>query len=114
MDVLTSKASSSAVRANINIQIKNALASGTAVGLIIHNVSATNPDEELEILLRAPLATMDAPTRNAVIVIDALDEALSYKGTPNLVELLAKLHGLPSWLTLFCTSRRSDSVLSHF
>jgi hypothetical protein len=54
---LTSKASSPAVRANINIQIKNALASGTAVGLIIHNVSATNPDEELEILLRAPLAS---------------------------------------------------------
>ncbi|HTG45091.1 MAG TPA: ATP-binding protein, partial [Verrucomicrobiae bacterium] len=101
------------VELNVHIQIKNPAPGTTTTGVLIQNISATNPDEELELLLRAPLATMKASARNVVIVIDALDEALSYRGTPNLVELLAKLGGLPSWLTLFCTSRRSDAVLGH-
>ncbi|HUC85436.1 MAG TPA: AAA family ATPase, partial [Candidatus Acidoferrales bacterium] len=101
------------VELNVNIHLQHAEPGAITTGVNIHNIPVTNPDEELELLLRAPLAAMTSPRQTWIIVIDALDEALGYQGTPHLVELLAKLYGLPAWLRLFCTSRRSDSVLSH-
>lgn len=94
---------------NVNIHATNV---ETVTGVRVHNVTTKDADEDLEVLLRAPLAATPDPGRRAVILVDALDEALTYKGSPTLVELLAKLDDLPAWVRLFCTSRKTDDVLS--
>jgi WD40 repeat protein len=95
---------------NIHIDAPNA---ENVTGVVVESISTKGPDEDLEVLLRVPLAEMSNPHRRAVIVVDGLDEALSYKTSPTIVELIAKLNDLPSWVRLFCTSRSSDAVFSH-
>ena len=95
---------------NINI---HAASAENVTGLVVNNVTTRDPDEDLEMLLRAPLAQMPRPDRRAMILIDGLDEALSFKGQPTLVELVARLDDLPDWVTLLLTARPTDDVLSH-
>ena len=46
------------------------------------------------------------------VLIDALDEALTYPGSVNIVTLLAwRLNHLPGWLRVVATTRQEQEVL---
>ncbi len=87
---------------------------GEITGVIIQNLHAGEPHEELDILLRAPLAELPTPPTPVIILVDSLDEAVTYQGQSNLVTLLAGLDDLPSWVRFVCTSRPERRVLRYF
>ncbi|HUX75715.1 MAG TPA: hypothetical protein VMY40_03625, partial [Anaerolineae bacterium] len=93
---------------------------GEIKGVVIDNLYAPNPRQVLDILLRAPLAEMDAPTDvccppvSCLVLIGALDVAVNYGGDANLVRLLAELDDLPPWVRFLCTSQPDRRVLRHF
>lgn len=98
---------------NVDIQV-GAMTGGQITGVVINHLTALDPQTELEVLLRAPLAAMPAPEKPCLVVIDSLDEAVTVREGPTLVNLLSDLHGLPGWLRLLCTSRPDQRVLSYF
>lgn len=63
-----------------------------------------------------PLGRIKAP-KNGVhfILVDALDEAVLYKGSINIVDvLLGRVERLPSWLRVVATTRNDPYVLQRF
>ena len=48
-----------------------------------------------------------------MLLIDALDEALTYSGSTNIVHLLAKLSDLPPQVRILATTRLDDRVFKH-
>ena len=60
-----------------------------------------------------PLHTLPAPEEGIrYILVDALDEALLYKGNTNIVEVLAsRLERLPAWMRIVATTRNERAVL---
>ena len=99
---------------NIKQVIGKVEAGGKVIGIVIDHLAASNPEEELDILLRAPLTALNPPSRPVFILIDSLDEAMTHQGQVNLVTLLAKANDLPSWVRFICTTRRLPQVLRHF
>ena len=83
------------VQVNINV---DTMSSGDITGVIINHLHAGNAEEELDILLRAPLVKLTAPPTPLIIVVDSLDEAVTYQGEVNLVTLLSKVNDLPPWI----------------
>jgi hypothetical protein len=78
------------VRVSINVET---MTGGQVTGVILKNLAPSDPETELEILLRAPLGALAPPARHLLLVVDYLDEAVTYRGEPNLVTLLTKLEG---------------------
>lgn len=80
----------------------------------------SNPDSDpvgaLVQSVLEPLAKIAAPVGPRLLVIDALDEALDYRGSggrdSTIVSLLAadRAHRFPRWLRLLATSRRLPAV----
>jgi hypothetical protein len=99
------------VQVSINVETMNG---GQITGVIIQNLALSNPEDELQALLIAPLAALRPPRRPQLLVIDSLDEAVTYGGKPSLVELLAKMGNLPPWLRVLCTTRDERRVLRFF
>ncbi|MFC1878751.1 AAA family ATPase [Chloroflexota bacterium] len=102
------------VRIDVKQHIEKVEAGAKVVGVIIEHINASNPDEDLEILFRAPLAALEPPAEPVIILIDSLDEAATYAGQTNLITLLAKANDLPSWVRFVCTTRPAETILSHF
>lgn len=101
------------VSVNVGIDV-GTLNDGQVTGVLINNLTITDPRQEIESLLIAPLSAMSAPTRPVLIVLDSLDEAFRYNPAENLVTLLAGLGNLPRWVRILLTSRPESGVLSHF
>jgi hypothetical protein len=101
------------VSVQVDIDVKT-MTGGQITGVVINHLHAGDPEEELDILLRAPLAEL--PTRPApiLILVDSLDEAVTHRGEVNLVTLLAEVDDLPSWVRFVCTSRPERRVLRYF
>lgn len=99
------------VQVNINV---DTMSSGDITGVIINHLHAGNAEEELDILLRAPLVKLTAPPTPLIIVVDSLDEAVTYQGEVNLVTLLSKVNDLPPWIRFIVTTRSERRVLSYF
>ncbi len=101
------------VSVNITIEtIKNS----EVQGVVIKNLYASYPLEVLDIVLRKPLQAIDlsqTQKQTIVILIDSLDEAVTYKGEYNLVTLLSELKDLPPWVRFICTTRQERRVLSY-
>ena len=87
---------------------------GQITGVVINNLTITDPKQEIESLLTAPLSAMPAPARPVLILLDSLDEAFTYNPDENLVTLLAGLNNLPRWVRIILTSRPEARVLSYF
>jgi WD40 repeat protein len=102
------------VSVNIHQQVGKVDAGAKVVGVVINHVVASNPEEEMEILLRAPLAALEPPKTPTFILIDSLDEAMTYQGQPTMIHILAKANDLPSWVRFICTTRPAGVVLSYF
>lgn len=101
------------LKINVNINV-GTLNGGQATGVVIHNLKPTDPETELDILLRAPLAALNPPDETAFLLIDSLDEALTHRGQVNLVSLLSEVDDFPAWVRFLCTSRPERSVLRYF
>ncbi len=103
------------VRAAVQVDIEVAtMTGGEITGVVINHLHAGNPQEELVLLLGDPLVRLAAPPRPTFILIDSLDEALTYRGEDNLVTLLTGLADLPPWVRFLCTSRPERPVLRYF
>jgi len=98
---------------HIDIQVQT-MNSGEITGVVINHLQASNPEEELDILLRSPLAALPAPPPYLLILMDSLDEAVTLKHDVNLVTLFAKMNDLPSWVRILCTTRPERRVLRVF
>jgi len=101
-----------AVDVSIDVQ---RMTGGEITGVVIENLFAPEPQDVLDILLRAPLTAMAPPAEQPLLIlIDSLDEAVTYRGEDNLVRLLAGAKDLPAWLRFLCTSRPERRVLRYF
>lgn len=83
--------------------------------LYIDNLAPNDPENELEILIKAPLAILQPQPTNIVILIDSLYEA-AITGDENIIRLFAQLSNLdlPSWVRFILTSRPKDPLLQEF
>lgn len=112
------------LRIDVNINIES-LSNSQVTGIYIENLKESDPRDELEILLRAPLAALPdlyaehnepLPTLK-VLLIDSLDEAVTTTGRDNMATLLAALSQadeLPSWIRFILTARPDLRVLQQF
>lgn len=97
----------------VNIRVERMLG-GSVVGVYIENLVASDPQEVLDILLRAPLQELTPPAKPCFILIDSLDEAATFTGGETLPRLLSKVGDPPSWVRFLCTSRPERPVLRYF
>jgi tetratricopeptide (TPR) repeat protein len=111
------------LRVEVNITI-GSMTGSQVTGVYIENLKESDPENELDILIRAPLEELQkmyaerqqAQPTLAIILIDSLDEAVTTTGT-NLVKLLTQLSksiSLPSWVRFIMTSRPERRVLRGF
>jgi WD40 repeat protein len=79
-------------------------------------VVAADPASAFEQAILNPLYALPAPdTAPRLLMIDALDEALGWPGSPNLLDLLSsKLGAFPDWLKIVATTRDESSVKRRF
>jgi len=83
----------------------NAVESGGSVtGVYIANLNLSGMDDEASFnrVLREPLEQLRSASvkRQILLIIDGLDEAITYSGPLNVVQMLARLDNLPSCITV--------------
>jgi hypothetical protein len=99
---------------NVDITVQN-IKNSDIRGVIINNLHTQNPQEALNIILRQTLVALKhSPEQFQIILIDSLDEAITYSDRDNLVTLLAGLNDLPSWVKILLTSRPENRVIREF
>lgn len=88
----------------------------TAINITTLNLGGVPPEEAFNRAVLAPLRSLFRESKNlrVVILIDGLDEALSYSGKPNIVSLLSHMGDLPAGLRFIFTSRQDDQVETAF
>ena len=99
------------IKVDIRVQNGN---EGVVTGVVIDNLIVTDPKQEVEILLREPLAKISAHPNQVFILIDGLDESIRYSKDFNLVTILSSLNDLPGWVKFICTTRPIRRVMSYF
>lgn len=91
---------------------------GSATGVYIGYLNLQGLSEELSFnrVLRDPLKQLyvDGYDQPMLLLIDGLDEALTYSGVTNVVQLLAKLTDLPAQVRILATTRDEPRVLKFF
>jgi NACHT domain len=101
---------------NVEIDIQTTISSNV-LAVWIENLHTKYPKESLEIILRRTLSVLPNPDQKTILIlIDSLDEAVTYNGEDNLVRLFSNIKGdLPSWVRFIVTSRPDERrVLSLF
>ena len=99
------------VNVEINVQT---MTGGQITGVVINHLTVLDPQTELEVLLRAPLAALPAPEQPRLVVIDSLDEAATLRSDSTVVTLLAGAGRAARLAADFCTSRPDRRVLREF
>jgi hypothetical protein len=100
---------------SVHVEIRvGEMTGGEIAGVIIEHLHAGDPQEEIDILLRAPLAEIPTPSAPIILLVDSLDEAVTYRGESNLVTLLTGMDDLPPWARFVCTSRSERRALRYF
>ena len=103
------------LQVNVEINIEN-IRDSVVQGVVIENLHIHYPKQALDIVLRQALAALPNPPKKPVLIlIDSLDEAVTYSNENNLVTLLSSVDDLPSWVRFILTSRPDKQrVLSYF
>ena len=103
------------LQVKVEINIEN-IRDSVVQGVVIENLHIHYPKQALDIVLRQALEALPNPPREPVsILIDSLDEAVTYSNENNLVTLLSNVDDLPSWVRFILTSRPDKQrVLSYF
>jgi hypothetical protein len=104
------------LKLSINVEITiETLKDSEVRGVVIGNLHTQNPQEALNIVLRQAFAALPKPPQESkIILIDSLDEAVTFGARDSLVALLSGLNDLPPWVRLILTSRPEDRVLVEF
>jgi len=102
-----------------SIQDVHTMQSGASMtGVYINRLDLGTLSDEFSFnqTLREPLKKLYEGGFNEPIALflDAMDEALTYTGAINIVQLLAKLTDLPSPVRFLVTTRHDQRVLKHF
>jgi hypothetical protein len=96
---------------SINVKQQNVEAQQVS-GIIINSTQITGEFKEAVFnrLVREPLEVMLQKNSSVrvIILVDALDEALTHGGKVNIVSLLARLDNLPAGVRFIITSRRNN------
>jgi hypothetical protein len=91
---------------------------GSVTGIYIVNLNLSGLSEELSFnrILRDPLKRLykDGYEEPMLLLLDALDEAMTYSGGTNIVQLLYKLTDLPPQVRILATTRDEPRVLKLF
>ncbi|MBW4605597.1 MAG: hypothetical protein KME29_40125 [Calothrix sp. FI2-JRJ7] len=100
--------------AQIN-SIDSSMTESQIAKLYIDNLAPNDPENELEILIKAPLTILQSQPTNIVILIDSLYEA-AITGDENVIRLFAQLSNLdlPQGVRFILTSRPRDPLLQEF
>src|SRR5262245_30444860 len=104
---------------SVNIQvIQHVEKANTVSGVIIENLVLTglNPQAAFNSTFTDPLTTAlgVGDTKPITILVDALDEALAFKGDVNILTLLSAVNNLPPNVRFILTSRPDARVLAAF
>ncbi|BDA69384.1 hypothetical protein CAL7716_035500 [Calothrix sp. PCC 7716] len=102
------------LQAQVN-SIDSSMTESQIAKLYIDNLAPNDPENELEILIKAPLTILQPQPTNIVILIDSLYEA-AITGDENIIRLFAQLSNLdlPSCVRFILTSRPRDPLLQEF
>jgi hypothetical protein len=91
---------------------------GSVTGIYIANLDLRSLSEELSFnrILRDPLKRLyaDGYKEPLLLLVDALDEALTYTGSTNLVQLMSKLTDFPPQVRFLATTRPDPRVTKYF
>ncbi|MUG94126.1 NACHT domain-containing protein [Scytonema sp. UIC 10036] len=103
------------LQVNVEIKIEN-IKDSHVQGVVINNLHIHYPKQALDIILRQALAALPKPPKDPILIlIDSLDEAVTYSNENNLVTLLSNVDDLPEWVRFILTSRSDQQrVLSYF
>lgn len=103
------------ISVDVRINVEK-MTGGEIIGVIINHLHASDPKDVMEIIIRAPLSWpgLVQPKDPVILLIDSLDEAITFNKNVNLVTLLAGLKDLPPWVRILCTSRPERSALCYF
>jgi hypothetical protein len=104
---------------SVNIQVvQNVVQANQVSGVVIENLVLTglDPQAAFNATFTAPLTNAPGAgdTRPITIVVDALDEALIFKGDVNILKLLSSVEKLPLNVRFILTSRPDARVQSVF
>ncbi|MGW8178214.1 MAG: nSTAND1 domain-containing NTPase, partial [bacterium] len=117
-DALAATLSSNQVRISTTQRIGIVGAGGSVTGVHIEHLDLRGLSEELSFnqVLREPLQKLYANgyQEPVLLLVDALDEALTYTGKTNIVQLLVKLGDLPPEVRVLLTTRPDPRVLKQF
>jgi len=87
---------------------------GQMVGVAIDKLvlNAPSAEEAFTRVVREPLEVMlgQEPDQQVIIMVDALDEALTYSGDMSIVSLLAQVEYLPPGARFILTSRQVEQI----
>ena len=102
-------------RISINVtQIATNITGGQMVGVAINRLDlhGLSAEEAFTRVVREPLEVLLAqePDQQVIIMVDALDEALSYSGDMHIVSLLAHMEHLPPGARFILTSRKVEQI----
>lgn len=100
------------VRGTVNVQ--SVQSGGMAAGVYV-DLSGMAEEAHFDRLFREPLRALyrDGQDRCLLLLIDGLDEALTYTGT-SVVPLIARLADLPSQVRILVTTRPDPRILTFF
>ncbi|MFL5655392.1 MAG: AAA family ATPase [Ktedonobacteraceae bacterium] len=91
---------------------------GQMVGVAIHklDLSSLSAEDAFTRIVREPLEVLlgQEPEKQVIVMVDALDEALTYSGSINIVSLLAQVEYLPPGARFIITSRKVDQIKRAF
>ncbi len=108
---------SSKIKVNVH-QRFNTVEGGQITGVIIQNleISGMSPQMAFEWFFRRPLRTIagSGKLNQTVILVDALDEALTHKTGDNIADILSQAHDLPPQIRFLLTSRLDETLQTYF
>jgi hypothetical protein len=105
------------ITVNVHQQI-NTVTGGSIAGVSIQNleISGMPPQTAFEWCIRQPLRTLaeSGKLNQTVILIDALDEALTHTTDDNITDILSQAHDLPPQIRFLLTSRPDETLQTYF
>ncbi|WP_220209239.1 hypothetical protein [Reticulibacter mediterranei] len=114
LNLLNSQRKEQQIYVNVRQNVQQ-IVNGQAVGVII-NVNAPAPETAFNRIVLEPLEVLfrTRSEKQVVILVDALDEALTYSGMSNIVALLAHTDGLSPHVRFILTTRPEEQVVRKF
>jgi hypothetical protein len=101
----------SKINVNINLNIES-VTDSLIRDIVIEDYSFSDALAGWDLILK-PLSNLSvAPSQPILILIDALDGAMTFDATTTIVTLLSKIKDLPNWVRLIFTTRFDLRVLS--